>query len=152
MDPRTDNCKEFKEEGGKITGVELAYQALPDTKYELVRAELIDEESAKGAVTARIFVLSADNVPVHAYCYLAWPWRKPLDPDMFDERLLPGNANYPFEHIITNTYAPPKKGPLAIYIGDRKGWPISDLIAGFGLPNNRHISFHLVFRERKPSA
>jgi hypothetical protein len=37
---------------------------------------------------------------------------------------------------------------LALYVGDANGNPISDIIGGLGLPDNRHVCFMLTWKER----
>ncbi len=118
----------------KVIGVELTYLPAPTAPYELVKAELIDEETARGQTVAGIHVLDAAGLPAQVQCFLAWPWEGWQHPNHFDNRLLPGNTNYPYQHIITNTYDPDRPGPLAIFIGDQHGNVLSDVIGGLGLP------------------
>lgn len=147
-DPRDENCRRFTESGGLITGVELTHAPMPNAKYELVRAALIDEATARGTTIARVIVRDKDGIDAMASCWIAWPWTGQVT-GSWDGQGLPGNANYPYEHIITNDYDPHRsQGPLAIYIGDAAGRIDSDVIAGLGLPGRHHIGFHLVFRER----
>jgi len=57
---------------------------------------------------------------------------------------VPGNQNR--QHIIENKIVG-RYGPLAVCI--REGTEIkSDIIGGFGLPKNQHVSFDVVFRRR----
>jgi hypothetical protein len=70
-------------------------------------------------------------------------------PARFENTGLPGNAHVPYQHVITNKYDPQtRQGPLAIFIGDKEGNVISDVIGGLGLPGARHVGYQLVFRER----
>lgn len=149
-DPRSENCRRVTVDSDNlITGVELHYLPAPQTKFELIRAQLIDERTAQGQTVASVQVLDATNLPLRVNCYLAWPWGGWQYPNRFAERLLPGNPNYPYQHVITNKYNPStQSGPLAIYIGDSEGNVLSDVIGGLGLPAGRHICFDLVFRER----
>lgn len=150
-DPRAENARRFATDGGKVTGVELAYIPVAGSKWELVQAALIDEVAAQGNTIARVIVKDRNGIDTQVLCYLAWPWGGWQGPGGMQNRLLPGSANYPYEHVITNTYSPPEQGPLAIYIGDAQGNAISDVIGGLGLPHGHHVSFHLVFRERGAS-
>lgn len=148
-DPRSENARRFATEGGKISGVELAYIPVPESKWELIQAALIDEVTAQGTTIARVIVKDKDGIDAHVSCYLAWPWDRWQAPSPFQNKLLPGSANYPYEHVIINKYdAPSSQGPLAIYLGDRDGTVLSDVIGGLGLPHGHHVGFHLVFRER----
>lgn len=153
-DPRAENCRGYAEAGGKTTGVRLEYLPAPETTYELIRATLVDEAASQGNIVATVQVLDKDNIAARVNCYLAWPWRGWQFPQGFQEKLLPGNPNLPYQHMITNKYNPggfgasAEPGPLAIYVGDQNGAVISDVIGGLGLPGGRHVCYDLVFRER----
>jgi hypothetical protein len=141
-DPRSDNAKAFHINGaGLVDGVELQYEEHPESTYQLVQARLIDEASAGGNTVAKFVVVDCFGTPISENVWLAWAW-----PTLGDGKLLPGNQNS--EHMITNYYIPPSVGPLAIYVGDNAGRPISDKIGGLGLPYKRHVSFYLAFRKR----
>jgi hypothetical protein len=151
-DPRNENARQFTTEGGKVTGVELAYIPVAASKWELIQATLIDEVGAQGTTIARVMVKDKDGIDAQVACYLGWPWKNWQAPAAFENKLLPGNVKYPYEHVISNGYeAPGSQGPLAIYIGDQQGNVMSDVIGGLGLPHKHHVSFHLVFRERSTS-
>ena len=148
-DPRAENCRRFAvDANNKVTSVALAYLPAPAAKFELIKAELIDEETSQGQTVASVHVLDAANLPVQIQCYLAWPWQGWQYPNRFEDTGLPGNTNYPYQHMITNKYNPSDQGPLAIFIGDKAGNVLSDVIGGLGLPAGRHVGYHLVFRER----
>jgi hypothetical protein len=151
-DPRTPNAQGYSQDvDGKVTGVMLTHTPNPAARYELIQAALIDERSAQGQTVARVFVKDRNNLDMVATAYLAWPWVGWQPGQQFGNKLKPGNANYPYEHIITNGYNPPNPGPLAIYIsemGDNSGTPASDVIGGIGLPFKHHVSYQLIFRER----
>jgi hypothetical protein len=152
-DPRAENCRRFAVEDGKVTGVNLTYLPAPAEKYELAKASLVDEETAKGQVVALVTVLDRDNLPAQVQCYLAWPWQGWQHPARFENTGLPGNAHVPYQHVITNKYDPhTQQGPLAIFIGDKEGSVLSDVIGGLGLPGGRHVGYQLVFRERAEQA
>lgn len=141
-DPRTPNAQAFHvNSAGLVDGVELVYDEYPDSAYQLVQARLIDEASAGGATVATYVVIDCYGVPVSENVYLAWPY-----PELNGGQLLPGNQSN--QHMITNGYSPPNRGPLAIFIGDAQGRRISDVIGGLGLPFNRHVSFYLAFKRR----
>lgn len=146
-DPRAENCRGFKVENNKVTGVHLDVLPVPQGRFELRSVTLIDEASAGGNIVATVTVLDKDGVLAEAPVYLAWPWEGALP---MANKLLPGNANRPAQHMITNGYdaAGGQKGPLAIYVGDNKGLADSDVCGGLGLPNNRHVCFALVYKER----
>ena len=153
-DPRAENCRGYAESNGKTTGVRLEHLPAPEATYELIRAILIGEETAQGNIVATVQVLDKDNIPARVNCYLAWPWQGWQYPQDFQNKLLPGNPNLPYQHMITNKYHPQTfgagadPGPLAIYIGDQNSKVISDVIGGLGLPGGRHVCYDLVFRER----
>lgn len=140
-DPRAENCRGVAAYGGQVTGVELVFRPMPSTQYELLRAELIDEAAAAGNTVANCVVLDKNGVQTGERVWLAWPW-----PELGAGRMLPGNPNN--QHMITNGYTPPNLGPLALYVGDSEGEPISDVIGGVGLPWNRHVCFRMTWRER----
>lgn len=147
-DPRDENCKRFSESGGMVTGVHLSHVAMPETKYELVKATLIDEAAAQNNIVARVAVLDKNGIPATVTCWMAWPWKGQM-PGAWEGMGRPGNMDYPYKHMITNVYNPASsQGPLAIFIGDASGSIESDVIAGLGLPGGHHVSYDLVFRER----
>ncbi len=148
-DPRAENCRDFVVDAqNMIIGVKLEYLPAPGTKYELIKAELIDETAAQGQTVASVHVLDATGLPQQVHCYMGWPWQNWQYPRRFENTGLPGNPNYPYQHMITNKYNPSGQGPLAIFVGDRDGNVLSDVIGGLGLPAGRHVCYHLVFRER----
>jgi hypothetical protein len=142
-DPRAENCKAVTfDASGKVTGVELVFQPLPSTRYELKRVELIDEAATSGTTVANCVVLDKDGIETGERVWLAWPW-----PGMGDGKSLPGNPNG--QHMMSGLpYNPPDIGPGGLYVGDAAGEPISDIIGGLGLPWNRHVSFRLAWKER----
>ncbi len=147
-DPRNENCRRFSETGGMVTGVELTHVPMPATKYELLKVALIDERAAQGNIVARVSVMDQNGIQATVNCWMAWPWKGQM-PGGWEGRGLPGNMDYPYKHMITNTYNPfGGQGPLAIYIGDANGAIESDVVGGLGLPGGHHVSFDLVFRER----
>ena len=140
-DPRAENCRGLRtNQSGQITGVELQVRTNPDAPYELMRVELIDEAAAQGNTVASCTVVDVRGLPVAERVYLAWPW-----PDL-TEKALPGNPHN--QHMIRNGYTPPAAGPLALYVGDADGAPISDMVGGLGLPWNRHVSYRVTWMAR----
>ena len=149
MNPLSDNCRAYADDGGKVTGVDLDYYPMPDTEYELLKCELVEEVQAHGETVAYISVYDENNLPTQEPVWLAWPYDIGGKlPSRFPHRLPPGNNHTPFEHMITNGYSPPDKGPLAIYVGHTDGRYNSDVVAGVGLPYKHHVSFRLVYRKR----
>jgi len=147
-DPRALNARQFNlNANGKVTGVELTHIST-GYRWELVRAELISEQMAQGNTVATVDVKDKKGFDTNVPCYLVYPWANWVPGIRFGNSLLPGGSSRPYEHVITNTYNPPARGPLAICIGDGNGNVDSDVIGGLGLPFNRHVSYHLVFRER----
>ena len=135
-DPRSENARQFTTNNGMVTGVELAHIPVAGSKWELVQVALIDEASAQGNTVARVLVRDKEGIDSQVNCYLAWPWKGWHAPSPLENKQLPGSANYPYEHVISNGY------------NDAQGNVISDVIGGLGLPHNHHVSYHLVFRER----
>lgn len=143
-DPRALNCRGLTQNPqGQITGVELRVVPRPNTCYELIRVELIDEPSAQGNTVATCAVLTTEGIQIAQPVSLAWPF-----PDL-TEFALPGNPNN--QHMITNGYAPPNLGPLALCIRENN-IIISDIVGGLGLPWNRHVSYRATFQERLPDS
>jgi hypothetical protein len=149
-DPRSENARQFSMTNNKVTGVALSHISFPGSKWALVRASLVDEVAAQGQTVARVIVRDKEGIEAQVSCYLGWPWQGWQPGNGISNRLLPGNTNFPYEHIITNRYDPTGsgQGPLAIYIGDGNGTVQSDVIGGLGLPAGHHVSYHLVFQER----
>lgn len=139
LDP---NCRGFKvDAAGKVVGVQLGITPwTQDRRYEIYSARLRDEYEANGQTIANCFVIDKNNIPTGIQVIMAWPGDRPP----FDGNAYPGNPNN--THIIVNGYAPPKLGPLCLYVGTPDN-PISDILYGLGLPNNRHVSFDVYFRE-----
>ena len=139
LDP---NCQAVRTDAaGKVVGVELGITPVENSRYEVYSVRLRDEYEANGDTVAACKVLDASGIDTGIRARLAWPG----EDVPFDASALPGNPNN--VHIITNGYTPPALGPLAIHVGDFNA-PISDIVYGFGLPWNRHVSFDVVFRER----
>jgi hypothetical protein len=140
-DPRAENCTGYREQNGLIMGVLLDIVPVPSTKYELVRVELIDEPTngIGGPTVAWFEVLTKEGIPTAERVVLAYPW-----PDCSNV-LNPGTAG---QHMITNGYNPPNRGPLALYPVDGQGNVIGDKVGGLGLPFNHHVSYRATWRER----
>jgi hypothetical protein len=148
-DPRAENCRGYAEFDGKVTGCKLTFKELPASTYELARVSMVDEAAAAGQTVATVSVVDRDGLPLPVYCYLAFPWQDWEFPAHFENALLPGNPNVPYQHVITNKYNPSTdEGPLAVFVGDKQGNILSDVICGLGLPAGRHVCYQLVFRER----
>lgn len=148
-DPRNANCREFHLSNGLVDGVNLDYLPMPQGTYELKSITLIPEAQAGGQTVATVTVLDRYGVPAEAPVVLAYPWGGGAD---MPNQLLPGNPARPVQHMITNGYdaAHGDKGPLAIYVSVPGNVRVadSDVIGGLGLPNNRHVCYSLVYRER----
>lgn len=149
-DPRASNCQAYHvNAAGIVDGVQLTVLPVAGTQYVCKSVTLIDEGAAQGQITAQILVYSADGLPLMSEkVYLAWPWDG--SPNL-PNKALPGNTNYPANHVIANGYTPPAQGPLAIYVGRADGSIDSDIVGGLGLPNNRHVSYNLMFQARGAS-
>lgn len=149
-DPRMENAQQFRMENNKVAGVELTHIPFPESKWKLVRASLIDEMTAQGQTVARVIVRDKDGIEAQVPCFLGFPWKGWSPGDRISNHLLPGNTNFPYEHIVSNKFDPEggRQGPLSIFIGDAHGNVESDLIGGLGLPKGHHVSYHLVFQER----
>lgn len=145
-DPRTPNARAYHATNGMCDGVELVYVERPSAMYALVLAELIGEAEAAGNTVATCTVLNKDGLQVGERVWLAWAW-----PELGAGKLLPGNPNG--QHMVVNGYdaAAGKIGPLGLYVGDGQGNQLSDLIGGVGLPNNRHVCYRFVWKERGAS-
>jgi len=147
--PLNANCQGFAlDSNGKVVGVRLTYFPDASAQFELISCALIDERAAQGTTIATVEVLDKNNITTYVRCALCYPWDTWAVGAKFQNALLPGNAHVPYEHVITNGYNPPNRGPLAIAIINANGNVISDVIAGLGLPLNRHVGYHIVFRER----
>ena len=142
IDPRSENAKRFMvDSNGLVVGVELEYQEIPSSMYQLIRAEVIDEKTSAGNTVANFYVADEKGFPVSENVVLAWPW-----PNIEKSQ---GTGNPDKKHMITNGFDPMKtKGPLALYPVDGNGNVIGDKIGGLGLPYNRHICFNLVWQKR----
>lgn len=140
--PLDVNCQAFKlDSNSRVIGVELGITKVENAKYELYRVRLRDEIESGGQTIAACSVLDTNGINTGQQVRMAWPGKGPI----FDASGLPGNPNS--VHIVTNGYAPPKLGPLAFHVGGFNA-SISDILYGVGLPNNRHVSFDIVFIEK----
>lgn len=140
--PLDPNCQGFKTDAqGRITGIELGITKVENAKYEVYSVRMRDENEAAGQTIAVCSVLDLNGINTGQQVRLTWPGATVP----FQDSGLPGNANS--VHIITNGFSPPKLGPLALHVGGFNA-PISDIVYGFGLPYNRHVSFDVVFREK----
>lgn len=136
------NCQEFKlDSSGRVVGVKLGITKVENAKYEVYSVRLRDEYEAAGQTAAACQVVDRAGINTGEQVRLTWPGAQPP----FEGSGLPGNPNN--THIVTNGYNPPKLGPLAVHVGGFNA-PISDIVYGLGLPNNRHVSFDVVFREK----
>ena len=157
-DPRAENCRRFAVENGQVTGVNLTYLPAPTAKYELVKANLVDQETARGQTVATVTVLDRANLPAQVQCYLAWHGtvgdtpHASKTPFCLATATSPTSTWLPVYTTPTPTTTPTGAGPPAIFIGDRDGNVLSDVIGGLGLPGARHVGYQLMFRERGEEA
>lgn len=135
-----------KDDDGLVTGVELTVLPMLPGKYACKSVSLVDERSAGGNTNAKIMILDKAGAPVFEKVYLAFPWDG--ESTTFANKALPGNTNYPVDHTIINEYWPPQRGPLALFVGDDQGNINSDVVAGLGLPQRRHVCYNVVYQER----
>jgi hypothetical protein len=99
-------------------------------------------------------VLNKDGLRTADTVYLSWPYWPAEDAalhvtgpeQLLQNHLTPGNPDN--KHVIGSTFKSTVIGPLALYVGDANGNPISDIIGGLGLPDNRHVCFMLTWKER----
>ena len=144
IDPRAANCRAFAyDAAGKVIGIRLVHVPFPTASYELVSAQLVDEYAAQGNTVVTVSVLTEDGIPTAERCFLAWPF-----PGLDAEDSPAGPGNVKNEFAATSKFPSSSIGPLAFYVGDAAGNPISDIIGGYGLPDGHHISGQVVFRER----
>jgi len=122
-----ENTKQFKMEEGKVTGVELFIEKVPNSIYKITELSLIDETEAKGRTIA--FCESPSQL------FLCYPYRKGRT--SFENEIPVGK-----EIVISNYYNPPDYGWLAIKTEE------GDVIGGLGLPYNRHVSFNVKFERQ----
>lgn len=140
--PLHENCQGFKTDAqGMVTGIELGITKILNAQYELYSVRMLDEREANGQTVAACSVLDRNGINTGQQVRLTWPGVTPP----FQDSGLPGNPNN--THVIINGFSPPKLGPLAMHVGGFNA-PISDIVYGFGLPYNRHVSFSVVFREK----
>jgi hypothetical protein len=145
-DPRAANCRGFLvDQAGKVVGIQLVHVPIPSAPYELILAELIDEYAAQGNRVVTVVVLNADGIQIAAaQCFMAWPFP---GLDAPESPAGPGNPQNQFP--AESPYDPPNIGPLAFYVGDKDGNPLSDIVGGYGLPFRHHISGRVTFRARE---
>lgn len=140
--PLNENCQGFKVDGnGKVVGVQLGITKVLNAKYEVYRVRLRDEYEAGGQQVAACQVVDRDGISTGEQVRLTWPGKDVP----FEDSGLPGNPNN--VHVISNPYSPPELGFLALHVGGFNA-PISDIVYGLGLPDNRHISYDVVFKEK----
>lgn len=140
--PLHANCQGFKtDSNGMVTGIELGITKVLNAQYEVYSVRMLDEHEANGQTVAACSVLDRNGINTGQQVRLTWPGVTVP----FQDSGLPGNPNN--THVIINGFSPPKLGPLAMHVGGFNA-PISDIVYGFGLPYNRHVSFSVVFREK----
>lgn len=148
-DPRENSAKRVIVNNGKVEGtaLDILYPSY-NTKYKLLSVSVLGEEQSKGQTIAKVFVTDTDNIPRQPNIRLMWPYTELANRTLrFANFALPGNSNYPIEHVISNGFDPNRNsGPLAIGIYERNTL-VSPIVAGLGLPWNRHISFNIVYSE-----
>jgi len=143
-DPRAENCRGFLlDAAGKVVGIHLVHVPMPSARYALYRAEMLDEYQAQGNTVVTVTVLDEDGVQTAERAMMAWPFPELNAPE---SPVGPGNAKNEF--VAESPYSSNVIGPLAFGVYDARGVLISDIIGGYGLPDRRHISGRVTFRER----
>jgi len=158
FDPRHENCRGFRfDANGKVVGINLEYRERPAARFYLKSVKLLDEYEAKGNTTATVYLYDKDGLPTEELVLLGYPWTGDLP---VANLLSPGSASRPVQHVIASPFdaAAGVIGPLCIFVADRAGNPISDVIGGLGLPGyidprtkqggGVHVSFVATFMER----
>lgn len=143
-DPRAANCRGFLlDQSGKVVGIQLVHVPIPSAPYALVAAEMLDEYQAQGNTVVTVVALNADGVQTAERLFMGWPFP---GLDAAESPAGPGNTDNRF--TATSPYDPSRIGPLAFYVGDAAGNPISDIVGGYGLPGGHHISGRVTFKAR----
>ncbi len=144
-DPRAANCRAFHvNAAGKVDGIQLVWTPVPSARYACASAQLIDEDAAQGNCVVTVEVLNQAGIKTAERALMTWPYGQTQSADA---PIGPGNPNNQF---TAESVYPSSKGvgPLGFFVGDANKQPISDIIWGYGLPDNRHISGYVVFQER----
>jgi len=148
-DPRAANCRAYHlNAAGRVDGIHLIWEPVPSAPYACVLAELIDEEAAMGNTVVTVEILNRDGIQTAERALMAWPYG---EPPAADAPAGPGNTNNQF--TTTSTFPSTRNGvevigPLGFFVGNAAKQAISDVIWGYGLPDHRHVSGHVVFKER----
>ena len=143
-DPRAANCRGFLlDQAGKVVGIQLVHVPIPSAPYALVAAEMLDEYQAQGNTVVTVVALNADGIQTAERLFMAWPF-----PGLSAAESPAGPGNTDNRFTATSPYNPPDIGPLAFYVGDAAGNPISDIVGGYGLPFRHHISGRVTFQAR----
>ena len=145
-DPRAPNCRGFQYDStGKVIGIHLVHVPIPSAPYALALAELVDEYAAQGQTVVSVVVLNKDGLQTAERSFMAWPF-----PALDGEDSPVGSGNPSNQFATTSKFSSGVIGPLAFHVGDAQnyGYPLSDIIGGYGLPDGHHISGRVTFRER----
>lgn len=143
-DRRAPNCRGFLYDAtGMVVGINLVHVPVPSAPYELLLAELIDEDAAQGNTVVTVVVLNKDGVQTAERAFMAWPF-----PELNGADSPAGAGNPSNQFAATSPFPSNVIGPLAFHVGDKDGNVLSDIIGGYGLPDRHHIGGRVTFRER----
>lgn len=143
-DRRAPNCRGFLyDAAGKVVGINLVHVPVPSAPYELALAELIDEYAAQGNTVVTVVVLNKEGLQTAERVFMAWPF-----PTLDAAESPAGSGNSANQFATTSKFPASDIGPLAFHVGDPQGYPLSDIIGGYGLPDGHHIGGRVTFRER----
>ena len=147
-DPRDDTAKGHRQDSnGKITGIHVNVHTLPDIRFRCTSVQVMSEEKSMGQTVCYVTVKNrAGVIQCNERVVLATGYNGGLT---FDAILDAGNGNVPVEHMLSGgPFNPPNLGPLAVFVADANGKPVSDVVGNLGLPYKRHINVLIEFTER----
>lgn len=148
-DPRQESARGHKQDAnGKIIGMHVNVHVLPNTLYRCTNVAVISEEASKGQTVCFVSVKNKNGqVAANERVVLATGYNGEVD--KWDAILDPGNGNIPVQHMLSGAgFNPPNLGPLAVFVADSQGKPISDVVANLGLPYKRHVNVVIELQER----
>lgn len=149
-DPRAPSAARHSVDStGLVDGVWLAVHPTPGALYRCTNVYVIGEGSApdraQGKAIAYVSVGDRNGQRATPRVVLATGYQGV--PAGFDSLLDVKFDKDPIEIPIGSAFSPPNLGPLAIFVADETGHPISDVVASLGLPGGRPLGFSMSFVE-----
>lgn len=141
-DPRDENARGHKLDGGKIESVNVLVRTKPGAKYKAVLVETLPLDES-----CTIYVSVQNKNGSLASVSNVRQTTGSVDGHGYDDLYAAGNSKGEFFMGSDGKFYGQNIGPYGVVVTDGQDNIISDFVYGLGLYNGQHVSYRVGFRE-----